>query len=91
MNSSTSYPIAEVTSTGNAATAEAFEAFVLSPEGQNVLADFVRQTAGPTTPSNTYPWNPSQLRPASRPVSAVGALHAARLLGPRPRRCSYPR
>ena len=40
VNSSTSYPIAELTNSGNAATAEAFEAFVLSPEGQSVLADF---------------------------------------------------
>lgn len=40
VNSSTSYPIAELTSTANAATADAFEAFVLSPEGQDVLADF---------------------------------------------------
>ena len=40
VNSSTSYPIAKLTSVSNAATAEAFEAFVLSPEGQEVLDDF---------------------------------------------------
>ena len=55
MNSSTSYPIAEVTSTGNAATAEAFEAFVLSPEGQNVLADFGSPNREPHYPVQHVP------------------------------------
>ncbi len=39
VNASTSYPIATLTESGNAAAAEAFVAFVLSPDGQSVLAD----------------------------------------------------
>ncbi len=39
VNASTSYPIATLTESGNAAVAEAFVAFVLSPEGQSVLTD----------------------------------------------------
>ena len=38
-NVTTTYPIATITSSKNAATAAAFMAYVLSPEGQKVLAD----------------------------------------------------
>ena len=38
-NVTTKYPIATITSSKNAATAAAFMAYVLSPEGQKVLAD----------------------------------------------------
>jgi molybdate transport system substrate-binding protein len=38
VNASTSYPIAPLTKSGNAAVARAFVDFVLSPEGQGVLA-----------------------------------------------------
>jgi molybdate transport system substrate-binding protein len=40
VNASTFYPIAELTNTGNLATAEAFDRFVLSAGGRRVLADF---------------------------------------------------
>ena len=39
VNASTAYPIATVTGTANQSLAEAFVAYVLSPEGQKVLAD----------------------------------------------------
>ena len=39
VTASTSYPIATLTESGNAAIAEAFVEFVLSPEGESVLAD----------------------------------------------------
>jgi molybdate transport system substrate-binding protein len=39
VNASTSYPIATLTVSGKVATAEAFVEFVLSPEGESVLAD----------------------------------------------------
>jgi molybdate transport system substrate-binding protein len=39
VNASTSYPIATLTVSGNTATAEAFVEFVLSPDGERLLAD----------------------------------------------------
>jgi molybdate transport system substrate-binding protein len=38
VNASTSYPIAALTKSGNAATAQAFVAYVLSAAGASVLA-----------------------------------------------------
>ncbi len=38
LNASTSYPIAAISKSGDAATAQAFAAYVLSPAGQSVLA-----------------------------------------------------